>query len=195
MLPPDYLEHAHYGYALTGHVSQGVTVERTYLLASPERGGAEWAYVAGSRHRLDLRVYAITDEPDQTAEALAATWERRQAKHLALERIEAAQEASPGPQPPGRPGPAIPELAAPEAPLDLDALAPSATPWWPSCARAGRPTRHGSRASLAPRPSNCALSASTQGTSRPRPTRRGPTSAASACLGAPGWPRRRTGGT
>ena len=57
VLPPDYLEHAHYGYALTGHVSQGATVERTYLLASPERGGAEWAYVAASRHRIDLRVY------------------------------------------------------------------------------------------------------------------------------------------
>ncbi len=58
VLPSDYLEHAHHGYALTGHVSQGATVERTYLLASPERGGAEWAYVAASRHRMDLRVYA-----------------------------------------------------------------------------------------------------------------------------------------
>jgi conjugative relaxase-like TrwC/TraI family protein len=90
VLPPDYLEHAFHGYALTGHVSQGATVERTYLLASPERGGAEWAYVAASRHRIDLRVYLSADEPERAAEALAERWERRQAKHLATERLEAA---------------------------------------------------------------------------------------------------------
>jgi AAA domain/TrwC relaxase len=89
-LPADYLDHAHHGYAVTGHVSQEATVDRTFLLASPERGGAEWAYVAASRHRIDLRVYAIADEPERAAEALAATWERRQAKHLATERLQAA---------------------------------------------------------------------------------------------------------
>ena len=99
--PPDYLEHAHHGYALTGHVSQGATVERTYLLATPERGGAEWAYVAASRHRIDLRVYLSADEPERAAEALAERWERRQAKHLATERLEAAGRGAPehGPAP------------------------------------------------------------------------------------------------
>jgi conjugative relaxase-like TrwC/TraI family protein len=97
-LPADYLEHAHHGYALTGHISQGATVDRTYLLASPERGGAEWAYVTASRHRIDLRVYAIADEPEVAAQALAATWERRQAKHLATERLAAAERAAPAPE-------------------------------------------------------------------------------------------------
>ena len=59
--------------------------------------------------------------PSAAAQALASTWERRQAKHLALERIEAAGSAA-GTAAPGPAWPAIPELAAPEAPLDLDAL-------------------------------------------------------------------------
>ena len=88
-LPADYLTHAHHGYATIGHVSQGATVDRTYLLASPERGGTEWAYVAASRHRIDLRIYATHAEPERAAAALAATWERRQAKHLATERFAA----------------------------------------------------------------------------------------------------------
>ena len=112
----DYLEHAHYGYALTGHVSQGATVERTYLLASPERGGAEWAYVAASRHRIDLRVYLSADEPERAAEALAERWERRQAKHLATERLEAAGRAAAehGPAPAREPEAPVP--AAERAP-------------------------------------------------------------------------------
>jgi conjugative relaxase-like TrwC/TraI family protein len=93
-LPADYLEHAHHGYALTGHASQGLTVERTYLLASPERGGAEWAYVAASRHRIDLLVYASADDPERVAEALAGAWERRQAKQLATERMESSERAA-----------------------------------------------------------------------------------------------------
>jgi conjugative relaxase-like TrwC/TraI family protein len=96
-LPADYLAHAHHGYALTGHVSQGASVDRTFLLASPERGGAEWAYVAASRHRIDLRVYAVAGEPEKAAQALAATWERRQAKRLAIERLGAAERVAPAP--------------------------------------------------------------------------------------------------
>ena len=96
-LPADYLDHAHHGYALTGHVSQGASVDRTFLLASPERGGAEWAYVAASRHRIDLRVYAFAEEPERAAQALAATWERRQAKRLATERLAATERAAPTP--------------------------------------------------------------------------------------------------
>jgi hypothetical protein len=94
-LPPEYLEHAQYGYALTGHASQGATVDRTYLLASPERGGAEWAYVAASRQRIDLRVYLSAEEPERAAGALGERWERRQAKHLATERLEVSARAAP----------------------------------------------------------------------------------------------------
>jgi ATP-dependent exoDNAse (exonuclease V) alpha subunit len=86
-LPADYLEHVRHGYALTGHVSQGATVERAYLLASPARGGREWSYVAGSRHREELRVYLADHEPEMAREALAAAWERAQEKRLALDLV------------------------------------------------------------------------------------------------------------
>jgi conjugative relaxase-like TrwC/TraI family protein len=94
VLPSDYLAHAHHAYALTGHVSQGETVERTFLLATPERGGREWAYVSGSRHRIDLRAYLVHHEPERAAGALARTWERSQGKTLALEPIPPAERAA-----------------------------------------------------------------------------------------------------
>jgi conjugative relaxase-like TrwC/TraI family protein len=84
-LPTEYLENAHYGYAITGHISQGATVDRTYLLATPERGGAEWAYVASTRQRLDLTVFVVHHEPEHLEAALTRTWGRFDAKHLALD--------------------------------------------------------------------------------------------------------------
>ena len=89
-LPADYLAHARHGYALTGHVSQGESVDRTFVLASPERGGAEWAYVAGSRHRHDLHVFVTHHESEDVEEALARAWSRSQAKSLALDLVDRA---------------------------------------------------------------------------------------------------------
>ncbi|MGE3138158.1 MAG: MobF family relaxase [Thermoleophilia bacterium] len=87
-LPAGYLTDARHGYALTGHVSQGETVDRTFLLASPERGGAEWAYVAASRHRHDLQVFAVHSEPEGIERALSDAWGRTRASGLALDRQE-----------------------------------------------------------------------------------------------------------
>lgn len=87
-LPEDYLAHAHHGYALTGHVSQGATVDRTFILASPERGGAEWAYVAASRHRLDLELFVTHHAAELLEESLARAWLRSRAKHLALDLVD-----------------------------------------------------------------------------------------------------------
>ncbi|WP_217914737.1 MobF family relaxase [Miltoncostaea marina] len=89
VLPAVYLRHAERGYAMTGHVSQGTTVDRTYLLATPERGGTEWAYVAGSRQRIDLEVYAIHPDPETLAVALERAWSRTQAKGLAIDIVAA----------------------------------------------------------------------------------------------------------
>ncbi len=86
-LPPDYLEHVDYGYAITGHASQGATVDRTYLLATPDRGGREWGYVAGSRHRIDLRVYAVHHDREEVQRELERTWLKSQAKTLAFDRM------------------------------------------------------------------------------------------------------------
>jgi conjugative relaxase-like TrwC/TraI family protein len=89
-LPSDYLEHVDYGYASTGHASQGATVDRTYLLAAAERGGHEWGYVAGSRHRIDLRVYAVHHDRDEVQHSLEKTWQHSHAKALAIDRMAAA---------------------------------------------------------------------------------------------------------
>lgn len=79
--PPErYLGHVHHGYALTGHISQGTTVERTYLLATPDRGGKEWAYVAATRQRVDLALFAVHHEPERLEAALARSRERSDAK-------------------------------------------------------------------------------------------------------------------
>ena len=52
-----------HGYAITGHVAQGLTVDRSFVLAS-EGVSREWAYVALSRGRLSNRLYtaAVADQ-------------------------------------------------------------------------------------------------------------------------------------
>jgi len=89
-LPEQYLGDVHYGYALTGHISQGATVERTYLLATSERGGREWAYVAASRQRVDLSLFAVHHDSERLEAALTRSWQRSDAKHLALDLADAA---------------------------------------------------------------------------------------------------------
>ena len=55
-LPARYLVagHVSYGYALTGHKTQGLTVERAFVLADDQRALKEWGYVALSRARDEL---------------------------------------------------------------------------------------------------------------------------------------------
>ncbi len=93
-LPESYLEHVQHGYAQTGHASQGATVDQTYLLASPARGGREWGYTAGSRHRIDLHAYTVHHDRDEAREQLERTWLRSQAKTLAIDRLsDSSQKA------------------------------------------------------------------------------------------------------
>ncbi len=67
-LPAAYLDagHVSHAYALTGHKTQGVTVERTFVLAPGEGRLKEWGYVALSRARCETRVYTTQAqlEPD-----------------------------------------------------------------------------------------------------------------------------------
>ncbi|MGE4032520.1 MAG: AAA family ATPase [Thermoleophilia bacterium] len=92
-LPEGYLNDVHHGYALTGHISQGTTVERTYLLATPERGGREWAYVAASRQRVDLMLFAVHHDLERLESALARAWGRSDAKRLALDLVDPAHRS------------------------------------------------------------------------------------------------------
>jgi ATP-dependent exoDNAse (exonuclease V) alpha subunit len=47
-----------YGYAITGHVAQGMTASRAYVLGS-EAAYREWGYVAMSRGRQLNRFYVV----------------------------------------------------------------------------------------------------------------------------------------
>ena len=48
------------GYAVTGHIAQGMTVDRAYVLAAPGLS-QEWAYTAMTRGRHQNRLYAGAD--------------------------------------------------------------------------------------------------------------------------------------
>ena len=97
-LPARYLEagHVSHAYALTGHKTQGLTVERAFVLADDQRALKEWGYVALTRSRHQTRLYTIqTDlqpdapphrpEPADPLDRLAAALTRPAAETLALD--------------------------------------------------------------------------------------------------------------
>ncbi|MDP9259495.1 MAG: AAA family ATPase, partial [Actinomycetota bacterium] len=65
-IPPDYIERGRVelGYAVTGHASQGVTIDRAFVLAPTSGTQREWGYVALSRARLETRIYAVESDLD-----------------------------------------------------------------------------------------------------------------------------------
>jgi conjugative relaxase-like TrwC/TraI family protein len=84
-----------HGYAVTGHVAQGLTTDRAYILAGPGLS-REWAYAAMTRGRHANHLYAAPDhtrheyaptdrERDPRAD-LTRALERSEAEPLALER-------------------------------------------------------------------------------------------------------------
>ena len=66
LLPASYLDagHVRHAYALTGHKTQGLTVERAFVLADGEGALREWGYVALSRARTETRLYTARTELD-----------------------------------------------------------------------------------------------------------------------------------
>jgi conjugative relaxase-like TrwC/TraI family protein len=75
-LPARYLDAGHvaHAYALTGHKTQGLTLERAFVLADDRRALREWGYVALSRAREQTRLYTTAtelepDPPPQRSEA------------------------------------------------------------------------------------------------------------------------------
>ena len=104
-LPGHYVDagHLRHAYALTGHKTQGLTVERAFVLAEGEGRLREWGYVALSRARSETRLYAVGREVDPTAsphriepagplERLADALTRSAAQTLA---VDAALSTSP----------------------------------------------------------------------------------------------------
>lgn len=70
---PWAVEHA---YAMTAHKAQGMTVDRAHVVVSGEEE-REWAYVALSRHRETVHIYATNEALGKDAQSL----ERAEAAH------------------------------------------------------------------------------------------------------------------
>ncbi|MGH3051160.1 MAG: MobF family relaxase, partial [Gaiellaceae bacterium] len=91
-------EHLDYGYALTGHAAQRLTVDRAYVHLHDQGALQEWGYVACSRARVQTRLYLadrdlleretplrqpdLAGPPERAARAL----ERSSAEPLALDQ-------------------------------------------------------------------------------------------------------------
>jgi conjugative relaxase-like TrwC/TraI family protein len=108
-LPARYLDagHVSYAYVLTGHKTQGLTVERGFVLAEGEGKLREWGYVALSRARCETRLYAVAREVDPDAsphrsepagplERLADALTRSAAQTLALDTNQSDNPAALG---------------------------------------------------------------------------------------------------
>ncbi len=108
ILPTGYLDAGDvaHAYALTGHKTQGLTVERAFVLADDQRALKEWGYVVLSRAREQTRVYTIKDrlepdapphriEPTAPVERLAEALSHRAAETLALYAIRGGSPGLP----------------------------------------------------------------------------------------------------
>lgn len=94
-----------HGYALTAHVAQGMTTDRTFVLGS-ETVYREWGYTAWSRSRLGTRFYAvdpeISDEHHTAApvdvdrfEEIVRRLDRSEAQQIALDALPSSSPADP----------------------------------------------------------------------------------------------------
>lgn len=99
-IDPQQYESLEYGYAVTVHKAQGVTVDNAFVLAG-DMTNREWGYVAGSRHRESLEIFC----DHETAEDLGLQLAKSQQKGTSLDyEIEAEAELEaeiepPAPQP------------------------------------------------------------------------------------------------
>jgi len=75
-----------YGYCATVHKTQGVTVDRSFVLLNEMMSSREWAYVAASRHRYDMHMYS-----DRPRGELELPLSKSGAKIAAIEILENGQ--------------------------------------------------------------------------------------------------------
>ncbi|MGB9129748.1 MAG: AAA family ATPase, partial [Thiobacillus sp.] len=75
-----------YGYGMSVHKAQGVTVDKAFVLPSDTMSGREWTYVAASRARHETHMYITRD----SVEALTKTMSRAQGKETSLDFKPAA---------------------------------------------------------------------------------------------------------
>jgi conjugative relaxase-like TrwC/TraI family protein len=111
-IDPVYLaDHVEHAYAITGHSSQGATVQNAIVIGRPEAFTREWAYTALSRARNQTSIHLIADhkpaeqdrreyapaqpvrEPVDALDALARAMRRSDTEPLALEHHELDEPA------------------------------------------------------------------------------------------------------
>ena len=89
-VPARYLDAGHldHAYAITGHKAQGQTVDRAWVLATPETS-REWGYVAMSRARLSTRLYVLETDSGAATDVgrmlSMQPWRRARAQALAID--------------------------------------------------------------------------------------------------------------
>lgn len=81
-----------HGYAITGHVAQGMTVDRAYVLADSGLTG-EWAYTAMSRGRHHNALYFAADRDDTRADFAPRDMDERSTAERLMTAL-ASSEAS-----------------------------------------------------------------------------------------------------
>jgi Ti-type conjugative transfer relaxase TraA len=81
--------HLDHGYALSVHKAQGQTLDNALIMLSESMSDREWAYVAASRHRRELRVFADRDQMDMLEPML----NRSRQKDVTLDYDHVDQEA------------------------------------------------------------------------------------------------------
>jgi hypothetical protein len=110
-LPAHYVaEHLEHAYALTGHGSQGATVERAVVVGVPEDFTNEWAYTALSRARDPVQVHLTAEREDrsdrreiapsqpartveESIEAMGMAMRRREREELAIDQVAPLERA------------------------------------------------------------------------------------------------------
>ncbi|HEU5478040.1 MAG TPA: MobF family relaxase [Gaiellaceae bacterium] len=90
-------KHLDYGYAITGHLAQGMTIDRAFVLLPNQGALQEWGYVACTRARLQTRLYLADRDalgretplcqPDPAAppERVARALQQSEAEPLAID--------------------------------------------------------------------------------------------------------------
>jgi conjugative relaxase-like TrwC/TraI family protein len=132
-------DHLQRAYAITGHSSQGATVDAAIVVGRPEEFTREWAYTALSRARDQTTLHVIADhgpdiaerseyaprpparEPADALDAVAHAMRRSESEHLAAERTTSDAHVGllrkrGGPEPPRLAPPRTPGWAARESP-------------------------------------------------------------------------------
>ena len=92
-LPADYVAaHLEHAYALTGHGSQGATVERAVIIGTPEDFTNEWAYTALSRARDPVTVHVVAEPADRSGRAEFAPGTDERTTEETIDRMRAAMQ-------------------------------------------------------------------------------------------------------